>query len=103
MRPRDVAVVYGTAPALTAKLAAGEKADVLISLAPEIAELAKTGGFAVTQAPMASIKLGLAVRSGAAVPDINMLAAIKTALLRADTIIHNDLAPDLHSQGSWSG
>lgn len=45
----DVEVVYGTAPALKAKLAAGEKADVLISLAAEIEEMAKSNEFAATQ------------------------------------------------------
>jgi molybdate transport system substrate-binding protein len=88
----SVEVVYGTAPALKAKLAAGEKADVLISLVSEIAEMTKTGSFAATQVSVANIKLGLAVRRGAAVPDIKTLDALKKTLLRADTIIHNDLA-----------
>jgi molybdate transport system substrate-binding protein len=87
-----VEVVYGTAPALKAKLAAGEKADILISLAPEIAEIKEAGRLAVTQDAIASIKLGLAVRRGAAVPDIKTLDAFKRALLQAETIIHNDLA-----------
>lgn len=88
----DLQVIYDTAPALRARLVAGEKADVLISLAAEIAELAKAGRFAVVQESIASIKLGLAVRNGLAVPDINTLDAFKRTLLNADTIIHNDLA-----------
>jgi molybdate transport system substrate-binding protein len=87
-----VEVVYGTAPALKAKLAAGEKADILISLAPEIAELKQAARLAETQDAVASIKLGLAVRRGAAVPDIKTLEAFKRTLLHAETIIHNDLA-----------
>jgi molybdate transport system substrate-binding protein len=88
----DVQVVYDTAPALRARLAAGEKVDVLISLASEIAELAKSGRLAATQESVASIKLGLAVRKGVVVPDIKTLDAFKRTILGADTIIHNDLA-----------
>jgi molybdate transport system substrate-binding protein len=88
----DVQVVYGTAPALKAKLAGGEKADVLISLEPEIAELRKMDKLVATQESVANIKLGLAVRTGAVVPDIKTLDAFKRTLLSADTILHNDLA-----------
>src|SRR4051812_7438827 len=49
-----VEVVYATAPALKAKLGAGEKADILISLAPEIAELKEAGRLAITQDAIAS-------------------------------------------------
>ena len=88
----SIEVVYGTAPALKARLAAGERADVLISLAAEIEEMAKDRKFATTQLAVASIKLALAVRNGVAVPSIEMLDALKQTLLRADTIIHNNLA-----------
>ena len=87
-----VEVVYGTAPALKAKLTAGEKADVLISLAEEIEEIAKGNKFVATQPDVARIKLGLAVRTGTTVPDIATLDAFKQTLLRADTVIHNSLA-----------
>jgi molybdate transport system substrate-binding protein len=88
----NVEVVYDTAPALKAKLAAGEKADVLISLATEIEEMAKSNKFAATKFAVASIKLGLAVRNGVDVPSIKTLDAFKQTLLGADTIIHNNLA-----------
>ncbi len=88
----NVEVVYDTAPALKAKLAAGEKADVLISLTSEIEEMAKSNKFAATQFAVASIKLGLAVRNGVDVPSIKTLDAFKQTLLDADTIIHNNLA-----------
>jgi molybdate transport system substrate-binding protein len=95
----NVEVVYDTAPALKAKLAAGEKADVLISLATEIEEMAKSNKFAATKFAVASIKLGLAVRNGVDVPSIKTLDAFKQTLLGADTIIHNNLATQLERIG----
>jgi molybdate transport system substrate-binding protein len=88
-------MVYATAPALNAKLKAGEQPDVLISLAAEIDEMAKHSKFAATERGVASIKLGLAVRNGTAVPDIKTLDAFKQTLLRADAILHNSLASGL--------
>jgi hypothetical protein len=51
-------------------------------------EAGEFSSFATTQLGVAGIKLGLAVRSGATVPDIKTLDAFKQTLLRADTIIH---------------
>lgn len=90
-----VHVIYGTAPALRAKLQAGEQADVLISLAAEIEEMAKHNKFLATQMGIASIKLGLAVRKSAAVPNIQTVDALERTLLGADSIIHNNLASGL--------
>jgi hypothetical protein len=56
-----------------------------------LADLLEAGEFssiATTRLGVAGIKLGLAVRSGATVPDIKTLDAFKQTLLRADTIIH---------------
>ena len=91
----NVQVVYGTAPALRAKLQAGEQPDALISLAAEIDEMAKHNKFVATGRGIASIKLGLAVRNGVAKPDIATLDAFKQTLLRANSIIHNSLASGL--------
>lgn len=90
-----VKMVYGTAPALSAKLRAGEQPDVLISLVAEIDELAKHNKFTTTERGVASIKLGLAVRHGSAVPDIRTVDAFKQTLIRADAILHNSLASGL--------
>src|SRR4051812_2216654 len=57
----ELSLVYGTAPALKAKIEAGEKPDVLISLASEVHEMANAGRVAASQQDVARIKLGLAV------------------------------------------
>jgi molybdate transport system substrate-binding protein len=91
----NVHVVYGTAPALRAKLQAGEQPDVLISLATEIDEMEKHNHFTVTERGIARVKLGLAVRHGVAKPDIGTLDTFMQTLMRADSIIHNSLASGL--------
>lgn len=90
-----VDVVYGTAPALKARLAAGERADVLISLAPEIEEMNSRNRFVAVEPGIASIKLALAVRAGTPPPDIATLDRFRQAMLNADSIIHNSLASGL--------
>lgn len=57
--------------------------------------MAKHNVFSITVPAVASIKLGLAVRNGVAVPDIKTLDAFKQTLLRADAILHNSLASGL--------
>lgn len=83
---------FGSAPALKARLAAGEKADVLISLADDMEQLSKQGRVQALEVGVARIKLGLAVREGVAVPDIRTLASFKDALLKSDAVIHNNVA-----------
>ena len=90
-----VQIVYGTAPALRAKLQAGEQPDVLISLAAEIDEMEKHNKFVAIERGIARIKLGLAVRQGVPKPNIATLEAFKQTLLKADSIIHNSLASGL--------
>lgn len=83
---------FGAAPALKARLAAGEKADVLISLATDMEEMSKQGGVSALERAVARIKLGLAVRDGVAVPDISTMASFTKALHAADAVIHNNVA-----------
>ena len=90
-----VRVVFNTAPALRARLKAGELPDVLITLAADIDEMEKHEKLAATAREIARIKLGLAVRRGSPKPDIATLHALKQTLLQADSIIHNSLASGL--------
>ncbi len=79
-------------------------ADVLISLAAEIEEMARQNKFLATQVSVASIKLGLAFRKGAALPNIPDSGRAETdLLLGADSIIHNNLASGCCSPSNWIG
>lgn len=88
----SVVIEFGSAPSLKAKLAAGEKADVLISLANDIDDMARQGKLGAVEAKLAQIKLGLAVRAGVTPPDISTLERFKKALEKADTVVHTNVA-----------
>jgi molybdate transport system substrate-binding protein len=91
----QVGIVYGPSPVLKAKLAAGEAADILISLTADIDAMAADGKLVAIGQGVARIKLGLAVRSGVPRPGIATLDAFTQALLRADAVIHNNVASGL--------
>jgi molybdate transport system substrate-binding protein len=91
----QVGIVYGPSPVLKAKLAAGETADILISLTADIETMAAGQKLVATAPGVALIKLGLAVRSGVARPGIATLDEFTQALVRADAVIHDNVASGL--------
>ena len=83
-------LVYGTAVPLHRSLEGGEAFDVAILTPPLIADLAEHGRVvALSAVDVAKAGLGLAVRKGAAKPDISTPDALKRALLDAKSIAHS--------------
>ena len=85
----------GVAP-LRARLAAGEKTDVILLPATMLAEMDAKGALrAASRAALARVGIGIAVRKGASVPDISSPDAVRAALLAARSIAYSDpkLAP----------
>ena len=72
--------------ALKRKIEAGEPFDVAILNPPVLDELIKQGRIAGTRADIGSAGLGVAVRAGAAKPDISSVDAFKRALLNAKSV-----------------
>jgi len=86
-----VGVSYGTMGALQEKLAAGERADVIIATVEVMTELEKKGKVVPgTRVPVGDIGVGAAVREGAPVPDISTPEALKQTLLKAKSIVYVD-------------
>ncbi len=83
---------YGAAPQMTARLAGGEKADALLSLAPDMEQKRQSGLVTTLASDIARIKLGLAMRAGLPRPDISTLASFEAAIMRADSVVHNNVA-----------
>lgn len=76
--------------ALLKDIAAGKSADVVILTDEGIAQLAREGHLAAgTQMKLGKSGVGLAVRAGADKPDLHDLAALKKALLAADSVGHS--------------
>jgi molybdate transport system substrate-binding protein len=88
-----LAVTWATAPMLVRRIQGGETADVMILNLAGIDTMSKEGriapGSAVT---LASSAVAIAVKAGAAKPDISTPEALKKALLNAKSISYTDPA-----------
>jgi molybdate transport system substrate-binding protein len=80
-------ITYLPSSAIGPRLAAGEATDALIATREAIDDLLKQGTVAAgTDIALARSTLGLAVRKGAAKPDISTPDALRSALLAARTV-----------------
>lgn len=86
----DVTAQFGTGPELQARLSSGASADVLIAPAGVMGRAVAAGHvIGDTQTHVARVGVGVTVRRGAARPDVATVDALKTALLRADSVVYN--------------
>jgi molybdate transport system substrate-binding protein len=84
-------VGYSTVGAIRKRLADGEKADVVVLTSEAIDEMERAGELvAGSGVPVAATRTGLAIRDGAAVPDISTLEKFRAALLAARSVAYTD-------------
>jgi molybdate transport system substrate-binding protein len=89
--PADI--VFEPMGALSARLTAGETADVLILAAPALDALAKSGALvAESRADVARAPIGVAIRDGAPAPDIATAESFTATLTATRTIALSDPA-----------
>jgi molybdate transport system substrate-binding protein len=88
----------GTTPdAIPARLRRGEDADVVIVARSALDDFAAKGFVrADSKTDLARSVIGIAVRAGAAAPDISTAAALKKALLQAKSIAYSDSASGVY-------
>jgi molybdate transport system substrate-binding protein len=80
---------YIVISAMQQKLSAGETPDMVLMPVPAIEARVKDGTFrADAWARLGTVSVGLAVREGAARPDITTLDAFKNAMLSAKSVVH---------------
>jgi molybdate transport system substrate-binding protein len=77
---------FGVNPEVKRKIEAGESFDVVVGNPPIVDALIKDGLVAGPRADMGRSGLGVAVKSGAAKPDISSVDAFKRALLASKTV-----------------
>lgn len=86
-------VANDTAGALERRIGQGEAFDVAVLPPAGLERLAKAGRVvADTQAPLARVAIGVAVKRGAPVPDIGSVEALRKALLAARAVAYIDPA-----------
>ncbi|HXG53126.1 MAG TPA: substrate-binding domain-containing protein [candidate division Zixibacteria bacterium] len=85
-----VAVSFATAPAIAARIAAGEAPDVVIAPESVLDRLAQSGTTAGdARATLGRIGVGLMVRAGAPLPKIATAEELRGSLLAAESIVYN--------------
>ena len=88
-----VQFTFATVGTLQQKVAAGEMADIFIMTDAAIDDLARKGIVAAgTRTDLGRVGIGVAVREGAAVPDISTPEALKQTLLSAKSLVYVDPA-----------
>ena len=86
-------VANDTAGALERRIGQGESFDLVVLPPAGLERLAKAGRVvAETQAPLARVAIGVAVKRGAPLPDIGTVEALQKALLAARSVAYIDPA-----------
>ena len=93
----EVIVSFATAPALAKRIAAGETFDIAIAPQQVIEALAAQEKFAPDhRAALGRIGVGVMVRTGAPLPNIATVEALKSALISADSLVFNQASTGLY-------
>jgi molybdate transport system substrate-binding protein len=81
----------GTTGQLRDVIASGQHADLIITSAPLMGEIEKTGKLtAGSRTDLGRVGLGVAIREGAPVPDVSTPEALKQLLINAKSIAYTD-------------
>lgn len=97
---QTVALSFATAPQIRQRIEAGERFDVVIAPPAVLDALAtKLDADPAQRVPIGSVGLGVAVRPGAAWPDIASAEAFRRALLDADSLVFNRASTGLYFEG----
>jgi molybdate transport system substrate-binding protein len=84
-------VTYAPAGELLARLAAGEQADIVIMPLENLASIEKQGRTtASSRRDLGAVGIGVAVKQGAALPDLSSESGLKRALLDARSVTFMD-------------
>jgi len=95
-----VALSFATAPQIRQRIEAGERFDVVIAPPAVLDALAsKLAADPMLRVAIGGVGLGVAVRPGAALPDISTPDAFKRALLDADALVFNRASTGLYFEG----
>jgi molybdate transport system substrate-binding protein len=95
----SVTLTFATAPQIRQRIEAGAVVDMLIAppaVLDELEQAGKIGADRTQRVPIGRVGLGVAVRPGAALPDISNADALKRAVLEADSLVFNRASTGLY-------
>ena len=85
----EVNITFNTAPEIRKRISGGDAFDVVIAPPAALDEFAGAGKVATDRVNVGRVGLGVAVRPGAALPDISSTEALKRSVLQAESIVFN--------------
>jgi molybdate transport system substrate-binding protein len=94
-----VKISFNTAPELKKRMESNPAFDVVIAPPAVIGEFAAASKLAETRANVGRVGMGVAVREGAAAPDISSAEALKRSVLAADSLVFNRASTGLYLEG----
>ena len=95
----SVKINFNTAPELKKRMESNPVFDVVIAPPAVIGEFAAASKLAETRANVGRVGMGVAVRDGAAAPDISSAEALKRSVLAADSLVFNRASTGLYLEG----
>lgn len=94
-----VKITFNTTPQIRKRIEGGEKFDVVIAPPAAMDTFAKAGKVGEERVNVGRIGMGVAVRSGAPVPDISNAEGLRRSLLGAETLVFNRGSSGLYFEG----
>lgn len=91
-----VKITFDTAPQILRRVAGGGTWDVVIAPPSAIEEFSKSGKVGADRVAVGRVGMGVAVRPGAAVPDISNAEALKRSVLDAESLVFNRASTGLY-------
>ena len=95
----SVKITFNTAPELRKRMEGNPAFNVVIAPPAVINDFAAANQLAAARSPVGRVGAGVAVRTGAPVPDIASSDALKRAVLAADSLVFNRASTGLYSEG----
>lgn len=91
-----VRIGFASAPQIARALAADPDADVVIAPPAVLDAAARAGTVGAERVPIGQVGIGVAIRPGAAVPDIGNVETLRKELLGADSVVFNRASTGLY-------
>jgi molybdate transport system substrate-binding protein len=87
---RNVALEFATAGQVESRIAAGERADLVVNARPRLDALVAKTGRAGAVHDLGTVRVGVAARAGAPRPDVSSVDAFRASLLAASSVAYTN-------------